>query len=164
MLHKKWSNQKLRLYGGKKKVFATFLNQLEVEGKKTVIAYGSAKFAPGGKNEVSVPTTRAYKECSYRFPTISTDEFRSTIVYHGDKKTVLMAVKRKDTNREVRGLLWCGLEPSSTNSFAGKLINRDFNGALNIRNCFMLPKRPPMLTRVEGGPKLVKRVGHCINC
>lgn len=164
MLHKKWANQKLRLYGGKKRIFASFLNQLEVPKKKTVLAYGSAKFAPGGKNEVSVPTTRAFKECSYRFPTFAVDEFRTTKVYNGDKNTVLDAVIRKDTKKEVRGLLWCGLEPCSTNSFAGKLINRDLNGALNIRDCFVLPKRPPMLTRVEGGPKLVQKTGHWINC
>lgn len=164
MLHKKWSNQQLRLYGGKKRVFAAFLNQLESKDKTTVVAYGASKFAPGGKNEVSVPTTRAFKECSYRFPTFAVDEFRTTKIYNGDKRNVLLTVKRKDTNKEVRGLLWCGLEPSSTNSFAGKLINRDLNGALNIRDCFVLAQRPPMLTRVEGGPKLVQRVGHWINC
>jgi hypothetical protein len=26
---------------------------------------GAAKFAPGGKGEMAVPTSRAFKECSY---------------------------------------------------------------------------------------------------
>ena len=64
-----WRNQRLRLYGGKKRVFANFFNKLmeNANGRETVIAYGSAKFNPGGKNDVSVPTTRAFKEVTYRF-------------------------------------------------------------------------------------------------
>jgi len=163
-LHPQWANQRLRLYGGKKRVLSTFLNKLETPGKKTVVAFGSAKFAPGGKNEVSVPTCRSFKECSYRFPTFAIDEFRTTKVFNGDKKTILEKIRRKDNGKEVRGLLWCGSRPGSTNEMNGKLINRDLNGALNIRDCFLLPKRPPMLRRVEGGGKLVQRVGHWINC
>jgi hypothetical protein len=159
-LHPKWANQRLRLYGGKKRVFAEFFNRLEAPGKKVIVAYGSAKFAPGGKNEVSVPTTRSYKECSYRFTTVPVDEFRSTIVFHGDKKTVLKKVRRRDTGREVRGLLWC----DSTNQGKGKLINRDLNGALNIRDCFLLPKRPTMLQRKEGEKKLKRMFGRTIKC
>ena len=175
-LRPQWANQRLRLYGGKKRVVSEFLNKLETLGKKTVLAFGSAKFAPGGKNEVSVPTTRVYKECSYRYPTFPIDEFRTTKVFNGDKSTVLETVRRKDTRKEVRGLLWCGSrglcpqlaaklpKPGSTNLMNGKLINRDLNGALNIRDCFLLPKRPPMLRRVEGGGKLVQRFWHWINC
>jgi hypothetical protein len=159
-LHPKWANQRLRLYGGKKRVFSEFFNKLETPGKQTVIAFGSSKFAPGGKNEVSVPTTRAYKESSYRFPTFPVDEFRSTAVYNVDKKTVLQKVVKKSTGREVRGLLWY----SSTKQMNSKLINRDLNGALNIRDCFVLRKRPPMLCRREGAPKLSKVVGKVINC
>lgn len=159
-LHPKWANQRLRLYGGKKRTLANFFNKLETPGKKTIIAYGSAKFAPGGKNEMSVPTTRIYKECKYRFPTYLTDEFRSTIVYNGDKTTILEGVKRKDTKKVVRGLLWC----RSTNENKGKLINRDLNAALNIRDCFLLEERPPMLTRMEGGGKIEKKIGYFINC
>ena len=159
-LHPKWANQRLRLYGGKQRALAEFFNRLETPGKKTVIAYGSANFAPGGKNEVSVPTTRAYKECSYRFPTFPVSEFRTTMVFNGDKKTVLKKIKRKDTGKEVRGLLWC----CSTNQEKGKFIDRDLNGALNIRDCFLLPERPQMLKRLEGGSKLEWVVGRWIKC
>ena len=54
-------------YGGKKRVFANFFNKIKNGGdtsRRVVIAYGSAKFAPGGRNELSVPTTRAFKDCS----------------------------------------------------------------------------------------------------
>jgi hypothetical protein len=34
-----------------KRVFAKFFNGLVSKGKKTVVAYGAAKFAPGGKGE-----------------------------------------------------------------------------------------------------------------
>jgi hypothetical protein len=43
-------------------VFAKFFNGLVSKGKKTVVAYGAAKFAPGGKGEMAVPTSRACKE------------------------------------------------------------------------------------------------------
>jgi hypothetical protein len=47
--------------------------------KRIVIAFGSAKFVLGGRNEVSVPTSRAFKECQMTFPTIVVDEFRTTL-------------------------------------------------------------------------------------
>ena len=57
---KKWMKQRLRLYGGKKRVFASFFNKMKTEGKKTIVGFGSAKFAPGSKGEISVPTCRSY--------------------------------------------------------------------------------------------------------
>ena len=44
-LKPRWANQRMRLYGGKKRVFAKFFNGLVSKGKKTVVAYGAAKFA-----------------------------------------------------------------------------------------------------------------------
>jgi hypothetical protein len=55
------------LYGGKKRVFAKFFNNVEEQikaaapGFNIVMAYGSAKFASGGPNEVSVPTGRWWR-------------------------------------------------------------------------------------------------------
>ena len=139
--NKKWANQRLRLYGGKKRCFAKFFNRLESSDKtkKTVIAYGSAKFAPGGKGEISVPVSRAYKECKYRFETVLVSEFRTTVMYNGDKKTQLKSVISKKTGNKIRGLLWF-----STNN-EGKFIDRDLNAAENILDCFILPTRPEML-------------------
>ena len=168
MTTKKWAAQRLRLYGGKKRCFAGFFNRIsEIEertGKKTCIAFGAAKFAPGGKGEVSVPTTSAYKECKTRFLTIPVDEFRTTRIWNGDKKTVLDAVERRDKEQKVRGLLWC----CSTNERKCKFVNRDLNAALNIRDCLMLDQtnqRPDILCRsskVKALPKMV--VGRKINC
>ena len=76
-------------------------NGLVSKGKKTVVAYGAAKFASGGKGEFAVSTSRAFKECSYRFLTIPVDEFRTTKMYN-----VLKAVQRRNTDATVRGLLW----------------------------------------------------------
>lgn len=105
-LKPRWANQRLRLYGGKKRVFARFFNKLVVPGKRTVVAYGAAKFAPGGRGEVAVPTTRAFKECRHRFLTVPVDEFRTSKMFNGDKETVLKRVVEGD-GKEVRGLLWC---------------------------------------------------------
>jgi hypothetical protein len=41
-----------------------------------------------------VPTSRAFKECSYRFLTVPVHEFRTTKMYNGDNQTILKAVQR----------------------------------------------------------------------
>ena len=156
-LQHKWARQRLRLYGGKKRVFAKFFNDMQnVDlSKPVVIAYGSAKFAPGGPNEVSVPTTRAFKECKYKIPTIVTNEFRSTIVHHEDD-SILQYIKRRDTNTTLRGLLWC----NSPNN--NKFVNRDLNAALNIRRCAINPIRPAILQRLPTNAPLPRIVGKTI--
>jgi hypothetical protein len=162
-LHPKWAQQRLRLYGGKKKVFAEFFNKIQTPGKRVIVAFGAAKFAPVGKGELAVPTSRAFKECGSRFPTFPTDEFRTTKVYNGDKTTVLQTVKRNDSGKQVRGLLWC----RSTITKESKFINRDLNAALNIRDCLLLAERPTMLCRAVGSKrqeKLKVTVGKHIRC
>eukprot|EP00798_Chlamydomonas_sp_ICE-L_P010970 gene10970-biopygen11061 len=79
----RWGAQRMRLYGGKKRVFARFFNEVQKDvgvRKKIVIAYGSAKFAPGGKGELCVPTTGAFKAFTDRFKgrVAAIDEFRTT--------------------------------------------------------------------------------------
>jgi ribosomal protein L35AE/L33A len=150
----KWARQRLRLYGGKKRSFAKFFNKIRNfdTTKRVVIAFGSAKFAPGGKNEISIPTTRAFKECAMRFPTLAVDEFRTTKIFHEDD-SVLESVANYKTNERLRGLLWC----SSTNS--NKLVNRDLNAAINIRRCIANPVRPISLTRIKGQPRLGNAIG-----
>ena len=142
---KRWARQRLRLYGGKKRVFAKFFNEMEKADatRKITIAYGSASFSPGGKGEVNVPVGRAFNECKMRFPTTVVDEFRTTAVHHGTD-TMLQKVKRrkdKGTRTTVRGLLWC----SSTRR-KNKFVNRDLNAALNILRC-ALGQRPMIMTR-----------------
>ena len=156
---RRWGHQKFRLYGGKKRAFAAFWNNVEREvepGKRLVVAFGASKFAPGGKSEVSVPTSRAFKECQNRFPTYAVDEFRTSKIYWRDQETILHKVKRLDKAKEVRGLLWCG----STNQERSKLINRDLNGAMNIRKSLLAPSRPSMLFRSSG----VARINQGIKC
>jgi hypothetical protein len=152
----RWQYQQLRLYGGKKRVFSGFLNQLETPGKETVVAFGSAKFAPGGKNEMAVPTTRAFKECSYRFKTVAVDEFRTTMIYNKDKTTVLKKVMSKASGKEVHGLLWYDSPTKGTSKF----VNRDQNAALNIRDCFH--GRSPMMTRTRNTRRIDRVVGRTI--
>jgi len=156
----RWANQRLRLYGGKKRVFATFLKTVADAAttaggyKPLVVAYGAAKFAPGSKGELSVPTSRAYKECVQRFRCVLVDEFRTTMV-HASSGSVLKQVWSKRKEATVRGLMWCG----STN---GKFVNRDLNAALNIRRCLATSERPTELCRVAGQGRLSKVVGKRI--
>ena len=160
-LKARWANQRLRLYGGKQRVFATFLKGV-ADGataaggcKPLVVAYGAAKFAPGSKGELSVPTSRAYKECVQRFRCVLVDEFRTTMVHAGDG-SVLKQVWSKRKKAAVRGLMWCG----STNN--GKFVDRDLNAALNIRRCLAASERPVELCRVAGQGRLPKVVGKRI--
>ena len=157
----KWSKQRMRLYGGKKRVFANFFNKMNsFSDKKIVVGYGSAKFSPTAKNEVAVPTSRAYKECTFRFKTVPVDEFRTSKIYHEDSLTILQTVEREDKKTVIRGLLWY----SSTIESESKFVNRDVNAAINILNCLVKPKRPAMLCRSEKNEKIVQTVGKIILC
>lgn len=168
-LKPRWSQQRFRQYGGKKRVIARYFNKFEQAGKKrgddrsVLVAYGAATLAPGGKGEVSVPTSQVFKACCQRFQTYPVDEFRTTRVCHLDDSVlekVGVAQEEEDESgrrsrgvRAVRGLLWW----RSTKQDGSKLppparshcefVNRDLNGAMNIRRCFMLPERPAMLDR-----------------
>ncbi len=139
-------------------MIARFFNRVEQDNEKrkeTVIAYGSAKFAPGGKVEISVPTSKAFKECTFRFKTVPVDEYRSTRVDYKDD-SILQGVGKKNDYGElidVRGLLWC----KTTKGYGCKLVNRDLNAALNIRRC-LTGVRPDSLTRSKDAAKLPLKV------
>lgn len=162
----RWAEQRLRLYGGKKRVFARFFERIRCAdtSREVVVAYGSARYAPGGKFEVSVPTTRAFKECTSRFRTHSVDEYRTTMVHHEDDSILQrVGVRRRMANYEravaptvSRSLLWCG----STGNC--KFVNRDKNAAINILRCLTSPRRPASLTRTPDKRRIQHVVGRVI--
>ncbi len=138
--------------------------------KKKAHFYGNT---PGSCNEISVPTTRAYKECSNRFITHKIDEFRSTIIDYETDRVLDKVVSRNWTtcnkentikfrfskgceNKALRGLLWCG----STNNENSKFIDRDLNAAKNIYRCATATPRPSILCRKSNCSKLTQ--GHKI--
>lgn len=95
----RWSRQRLRLYGGKKRTFSKYFNRIKKDerpGQRTVIAFGASRFQASTR-QVAVPSSRSYKEACQRFPTMSVDEFRTTKVHH--KTQTIM--KRVSTNRQV---------------------------------------------------------------
>ena len=152
----RWARQRLSLYGGKKRVFAKFFNHLENEiekaapGSNIVVAYGSAKFAPGGRGELSVPTSRAYKECVSRVNnTKVTAEFRSSKVdYQDDSVLQNIAVIKGQSKFALRGLLW--------NVYRKEFVSRDLNAALNIRRYLL--HRPAILDRRLATCKLKQKI------
>lgn len=151
----RWARQRLRLYGGKRKTFDQFFKKVKGSSdlRSIEIAYGSAKFAPGGKNEISVPTTRAFKECSSRFKTKIVDEFRTSKI---NNKTyqVLQGVTNKDAKSSkqfLRGLHWCDSTSKDKN---GKFVSRDVNAALNIRMLGLVDIRPLIFSRDPSNKKL----------
>ena len=156
----RWSRQRFRLYGGKKRTFAKFCNSIKNydSTREVVLAYGSAKFASGGKKEISVPTTRAFKECKERFPIKIIDEFRTSKIHYEDD-SILQKVRFNDAKRKdywLRGLLWC----SSPNK--SKFVSRDLNAALNILRCAINPIRPLILQRNENNQKIKDVLGKII--
>lgn len=156
---KRWARQRLRLYGGKKRTLVRFFQEIEKADttRKVTIAYGSARFAPGGKGEVSVPVGRAFQECRMYFPTVVVDEFRTTAV-HYHTNTMLQKVqlrRNKGSKKVVRGLLWC-----YSTSRKNKFVNRDLNAAMNILRC-ALGDRPLIMTR-QSNTNVDKSVGKFI--
>jgi len=137
MLKPRWRKNRLTIYGGKKRVFQEFFRKVEKDSDDDiVIAYGSAKFASTSKGELAVPTSRAYQETKSRYPTILTPEFRSTIVKNKDNvrmshvREIIEDVRgnvRLSYKGDVRGVLWFSNQNKDT------FVNRDLNGALNIR-------------------------------
>ena len=162
---KRWAQQRFRLYGGKMRVVAKFFNKMvnsNKDNRNLMVAYGASKFRSGGPGEVSVPTSKMYKACKESFETYPVDEFRTTRVHHEDD-TILDCVGRRNTDsgrvEAVRGLLWCG----STKQGNSKFVNRDLNGALNIRRCLLLSERPASLDRAScRGQRLSKTIGKMI--
>jgi hypothetical protein len=158
-LKPRWAQQRLRLYGGKKRVFANFFNAMERKLQGPVyVAFGAAKFAPGGKGEVAAPTSRAFKECCHRFPTVAIDEFRTSKISNEDD-SVLQQVQRRSSNGNrrttaIRGLLW-----STTTC---KFVGRDKNAALNILRCAVSNKRPVALDRKSASGRIEQHIAKRI--
>jgi hypothetical protein len=174
MSKRRWARQRLWLYGKKKQAFADFFNTIqnhnpykkstplhdEWRTKRVVVGYGSAKFAPGGKNELSVPTCKAYKECASRFPTRLIDEFRTTKIYHKDGSLLQRVTERGVERKVVRGLLW--YRSTSEGNTPSKFVDRDLNAAINILRCFAIESRPVELQRRPNLPCLVVTTGKVI--
>ena len=150
----RWRTNIFDLYGGKKKVFQNFFNRIDSdnkEKKQTVIAYGSARFSSTAKGEMAVPTSRSYKECVSRYATFLVNEFRTTIVKYKDNHRLYHIREniidsdgriRLSFKGDLRGLLW------SSNQNTNNFVDRDLNGALNIRKLlFYGSLKPSIFTR-----------------
>ena len=160
---RKWGDQRLRLYGGKRRCVDRFFNRVEkadTSGREVVVAYGAGTFPPTGRGERSVPTKWALAKCKLRWRhTYTEDEFRSTMVHWKDG-TVLRKVMDARTGKQVRGLLWY---ENPTIPGQSNFVNRDQNGAINIRKCFMAgPEARPEIMR-RGGPALSQKVAWVVS-
>ncbi len=146
-LKKKWAEQSFRLYGGKKRSFANFWKSYQSD-KKTLLAYGAARFPSSKKGELASPTTKAFREASSQFRAVLVNEFRSTVIHHecNQQMQLVQSQKRKNT---VHGLHWC-CSPNCC-----KFVDRDLNAAINILlNVVDKENRPEIFSRRT--PKLPK--------
>ncbi len=92
--------------------------------------------------------------------TILVDEYRTTMVHWKDdtilKKVGKMVTKEdKQVTKQIRGLLWCGLDPVTTIN-QGKFVNRDLNAAINIYRCAVSFERPDSMNRSSQKESLSK--------
>lgn len=179
----RWTEQRLRTYGGKKRTFENFFWEIEKAGldrgdyRPVAVAYGAAKFAPTGPGEIAVPTSRAYKECARRVLTIPTDEHLTTKRdYHTGEvlQLVRKRIRRPSRRHELtteaqekvrkyyrrrnsrRSCIIRGLLWCGSTKQAGRFVDRDENAALNIRRCLLETERPEALRR--GQPRAVQEI------
>lgn len=154
-LKPRWARQRMSLYSGKKRVFANFLNKVAGSDRPedVLLVYGNANFAPGGKSELSVPTTRTFKECKARFPIMLVDEFRTSKICFFDDSVLKMVSKKDGKKKGLRGLLWS--EKSKM------FVDRDVNGAMNILRRAE-GKEPKILRRSPENTRLVTQIGKFI--
>jgi hypothetical protein len=124
--------------------------------KQIVIAYGSAKFAPGGRGEVSVPTTKAFRACAMQkgVRILVVDEFRTSKLHYMTEQ-LLHLVKIKGDNKHLRGLLWCC---STSSEKQGFFVNRDINAAWNILQLAIAVERPEIFKRSRNLRRLPKQL------
>lgn len=153
----RWAAQRLRLYGGRKRCFDRFWNKVlgneNTRRRETVIAYGGAKFAAGAKGEMSVPTSRAFKECQKQkgLKILIVDEFRTSKLYY-ENHQLLHLVKVQGAKNPLRGLLWCC---STSSKKQGFFVNRDVNAAWNILKIAL--ERPVIFQRLKTNRRLPKQ-------
>lgn len=143
-MKKKWARSKLRVYGGKNRVFDKFFGRMARDiGPSATVYWGDASVNPSMKGTKSAPTSRQLIRARLHLKKIElTDEFRTSKVCHCCDE-LIRAVKRRVVvdgtlrTREVRGLRWC--------STSRKFVDRDLNAAANILRCGTA--RPESMTR-----------------
>ena len=166
---KRWAAQRLRLYGGKKRCMDNFWNKVmedkDEQGNKrdrqTVIAYGGGKFAAGGKGEMNVPTSGAFKVVQKRkdLKVLVVDEFRTSKLHHQTHQ-LLHKVRIQGELKSLRGLLWCC---STISVKQGFFVNRDINAAWNILKVAL--ERPEIFQRKKNQRRLSKQqIMKTISC
>jgi hypothetical protein len=160
---KRASSCRMDVYAGKARVLDAFARELKVatkaesRGRPVVVAYGSAKFAPGGHGRPSVPTTMAYKRMSLRVRTELVDEFRTT-----QRSAFSFARMRTPVGADGQGqrgfkccghntdleLLAQGRHMRGAKAEGGEVwMSRDGNASLNLRNILARGNRPHALRR-----------------
>jgi len=166
----RWARLRMNLYCGKQRAFANLFNELsalkEDESQRLVIAYGAGRLMTQ-KGTTPAPTTRTYKECAWRFVTVTVDEFRTSYTHHelgctlqrvemekcqrspeDIKKYGPLTEEQMERRAKVRGLL--ALVSTTTNGKkCMEFVNRDFNAAIYRRRCAVLERRPPETTRAD---------------
>ena len=152
--HRKRNRNRMATYIKKTSAMDNFLKSVKTieKGKRTIVAYGAARFNCCSKGKPAVPTVAAYKMCRKHYPTYLVDEFKTSQIcpccdqqliapFYYDTITAEDGSQRK-VRKETRGVRWCnstkclgsrGFDPSEV---ACVMYVRDYVGAKNIHRCF----------------------------
>jgi hypothetical protein len=166
--HKKRNRNRMSTYIKKTKVLDKFFHSVKSPDitKRTVIAYGAARFNCCFKGRAASPTVATYKLCKKHFPTYLVDEYNTSKMcpccdtelftpYHYVTKTMEDGKQQKQ-RRETRGVKWCKSTMclgsrgfSAADGVVCVRYIRDLVGALNIMRCFgkTNEERPACLQR-----------------
>ena len=176
----RWRRDNMHVFSNKQRTLELVVQKIlrpRHARQRTVIAYGDASIAPGGRGEKNVPVNRlrAVFERRNRGLVVPIDEYGTTKtlakVFLDDGATsrrtgnVYASVdgdrcewgeeNASRRGRQVRGLLWC-----KSTTFGRRLMDRDVNAAHNILELYnSYPDRPPEMTRGSGR---VPRLGYTI--
>ncbi|KAJ9518074.1 hypothetical protein QJQ45_009992 [Haematococcus lacustris] len=166
---RRWSNARIRLYGGKQRTVAKFWAETvkgarvrcnsAATGRPLALAYGAAGFSGSGSiGSKGVPVKQMLREACKQFPgsVVLVHEFRTSRVSSARTNVVagqaesfrwLHPVRSMATRSRIRGLM-C----STSNGI--RFYDRDVSAALNIARIAAGPGRPRELSSWPGRPAM----------
>ena len=149
---RRWARGRFNTYVMKPKAVDKFIGEIMKKGPIDRLYYGAGKWSPSQKGRETAPVDAVAKRWKIRFQErmFMTDEhLTSQCCWKCGARSQPVGCKGCRT-KAVRGLLCCdsskcGVQTSK--GLRGYLVNRDFQGVMNILACGMATVRPIHLTR-----------------
>lgn len=163
----RWARGRFNTYVMKPKAVDKFIGEIKKKGPIDRLYYGAGKWSPSQKGRETAPVDAIAKRWKIRFQErmFMTDEhLTSQCCWKCGARSQPVGCKGCRT-KAVRGLLCCDSSKCSVQTskgLRGCLVNRDFQGFMNILACGMATERPTHLTRQ--GKRETKRTDKVFIC